>query len=878
MGPDERELDEEIRGHIALSVKERVDGGEDVEAARKAALSEFGYIPTARDSMRQVWHSRWLEAWASLGREMRIGLRSLLRTKGFAATIVVTLALGIGANAAIFSVVRGVLLRPLVNRDEDRLIYIRQSGPGIGSENMTFSVPEVNDLKSHVTTIAAFGDFSTVDFTLIGLGSEPRIVKAGVVGGSFFDVMGLRPVRGRLLNAQDDGPEAAGVAVLTYRFWTTALNSDPTVIGRTIRLGPRTATVVGVLEPSVPYPADTEIIANVVTSPHHLGATMVTNRVHRMTELFGRLAPGASLEDARAELLAVHQAMMHDHPEAYSTQANVQLRVSRLRDQIAAPARAILLVLLAAAAVVFVIACSNVANLILARSVRREGELAVRAALGASASALRRTLLAESLVLCGAGATLGVLLAAPFVAVVKRYAARFSVRALEVTVDPSVLWIGAALAIAAAVVLAFVPRLPSPHAPAGLGLAGGTVRITAGTNRRLRLFATAQIALSFVLLASAGMLLTTLISLQTATTGYDMHHVLVFDMPTSATGVGLNDAKLIDFYQQATRRLNQLPGVERVAVGSFVPWRDAGSFGPGVRFAVEGYRPANGEEDPRARFRIVSSGFFDALGVPLIAGRDFTDEDRARTEPVVIVSQSVAQQLFPNGEALNRKMWWTDPYFSKLLPRRIVGIVPDVDDESVERMPAMTIYHPVGQFGIAGRLFVRASGDPYSLVPAVTQVIRGISAEQPLERAATLEDVRAQVLSPERLNAFVFSGFAGIALLIAIVGVAGVLSFSVSARTREFGVRLAVGSSPRQLVARVLSEGLVIAAIGIAVGAAAGFGFERLARGLFENVERPGAGPVVAAAMLLVAAAGLASMMPAARASRVDVLQALRSE
>ena len=220
-----------------------------------------------------------------------------------------TLALGIGANAAIFSVVRGVLLRPLVNRDEDRLIYIRQSAPGLGAENMTFSVPEINDFKSRVTTISAFGDFSTVDFTMIGLGGEPRMVKAGVVGGSFFDVMGLRPVLGRLLNAQDDGPKAAGAAVLTYRFWTTSLNSDPAVIGKTIRLGPRTATVVGVLEPSVPYPADTEIIANVVTSPHHLGATMVTNRTHRMTELFGRLAPGASLEAARAELTAVHAAI-----------------------------------------------------------------------------------------------------------------------------------------------------------------------------------------------------------------------------------------------------------------------------------------------------------------------------------------------------------------------------------------------------------------------------------------------------------------------------------------------------------------------------------------------------------------------------------------
>ena len=878
MRPDDRELDEEIRGHLALSVKERIERGEDPESARLAALREFGYIPTARDSMRRVWHSRWLDGCASLGREMRIGLRSLLRTKGFAATIIVTLALGIGANAAIFSVVRGVLLRPLVNRDEDRLIYFRQSGPGIGAENMTFSVPEVNDLKSHVTTVSAFGDFSTVDFTLIGLGTEPRMVKAGVVGGSFFEVMGLHPVLGRLLSSADDGPEAAGVAVLTYRFWVTSLNSDPAVIGRTIRLGPRPATVVGVLEPSVPYPADTEIIANVVTSPHHLGATMATSRVHRMTELFGRLAPGASLEDARAELTAVHQAMMRDHPEDYSHQANVQLRVSRLRDQIDAPARTILLMLFAAAAVVFVIACSNVANLILSRTARREGELAVRAALGASTGALRRTLLGESLVLCGTGAILGVLLSGPFVTAVARYAARFSVRAGDVTVDSSVLWVGAVLAIVAAVVLAFVPRLPSPHAPAGLGLTSGSLRITPAMNRRLRAFATTQLAFSFVLLAGAGMLLATLVGLQTAKTGYDMRHVLVFDMPTSATGVGLGDSKLVDFYQNAITRVSQLPGVERVAVGSLVPWRDAGILGTGITFLAEGYTPPSGEEDPRARFRLVSPGFFDVLGIPLLSGRDFNDDDRADSEPVVIVSQSVAQRLFSNGEALNRKMWWTDPYFRKLAPRRIVGVVADVDDEHIGRRPVMTVYHPVPQFGIAGRLFIRASGDPYPLVPMVTQAIRKLSADQPLERAATLEDVRTAVLSPERLNAFVVSGFAGIALLIAIVGVAGVLSFSVSARTREFGVRLAVGSSPRLLIARVLSEGLAIAVFGIAAGAAAGFGFERLARSFFGNVPLPGVLPVVAAATVLVAAAAIASMAPAVRASRVDVLQALRSE
>jgi putative ABC transport system permease protein len=877
--PDSDDFDEEIRGHLALSMKERLERGEDPASARLAALKEFGNVTLTRDSIRSVWSNRCLDTAGVVAQDIRFAWRSLRRAKGLATTVVITLALGIGANAAIFSVVRGVLLRPLVNRDEDRLVYIRQSTPGIGAENMTFSVPEINDFKSRVSTISAFGDFSTVDFTLIGLGDQPRMVKAGVVGGSFFEVMGLRPVLGRLLDARDDGPKAAGAAVLTYRFWTTSLNSDPGVVGKTIRLGPRTARVVGVLEPSIPYPADTEIIANVVTSPHHLGATMVTSRTHRMTELFGRLVPGATLDAARSELAAAHAALIHEHPEAYSTKAEVRLKVSKLRDQIASPARTILLVLLGAAALVFVIACSNVANLILARSVRREGELALRAALGAGPGALRRTLLAESLLLCGAGAVLGVVLARPLVAMVARYAARFSIRALDVTVDPSVLWVGAGLSIAAAVLLAYVPRLPSSHAAAGLGLATGGVRITPGTNRRLRIFATTQIAFSFVLLAGAGMLLATLVSLQAASTGYNMRQVLAVDVPASATGVV--GAQAIDLYHEATRRIGKLPGVEEVAVGSFVPWRDAGTM-PTFQFTVDGYTPADGEEAPRARMRMVAPRFFAVLGVPMLDGRDFTDEDRSGSELVVIVSQSVAHRLFPNGDAVNRHMTWTDPVFQsfgKPVARRIVGVVTDVDDENVVRAPALTVYQPVRQMGgVAGRLFVRAAGDPYALVPAVTRVIREISADQPVERAATLEDIRAEVLSPERLNAFVFSGFAGIALLIAVVGVAGVLAFSVSARTREFGVRLAIGSAPSQLLARVLSEGVWIASIGIAAGAAGGYMIARVAVRFVDNVQLPGILPLIGAALVLVCAAVVASLTPAARASRVDVLQALRSE
>lgn len=668
--------------------------------------------------------------------------------------------------------------------------------------------------------------------------------------------------------------------MLTHRFWTTALKSDPTVIGKTVRLDTRTATIVGVLEPSVPYPSETEIIANVVTSPHHLSATMVDGRVHRMTELFGRLAPGADLDAARAELRTAHSTMLTEHPESYSPKAGFRIDAVQLRDQIVAPARTVLLVLLAASALVFVIACSNVANLILARSVRREGELAVRAALGARAGALRRTLLAEGLVLCGAGALLGVLIARPMVAILSRYAARFSVRALDVTVDATLLWVGAGLAIAAAVLLAFVPKLPSADAASGIGLSNGGVRITSGTNRRLRAFAVMQIAASFVLLAGAGMLLTALVALQATQTGFDMRNVLALHVPVMS--YGRTPDQITAFYKEAMRRITELPGVERVAVGTMVPWREAGAFGPGFSFSVEGYAKADGEEDPRARFRTVSPGFFASLGVPLVAGRDFNDADRRDAERVVIVSESVARRMFPNRDGVNRAFMWTDPVMKFIDvgtgPRRIVGIAADVDDENVVPGPALTVYHPFEQEIGGGRLFVHAQTDPYALVPPITRIIRELSAEQPVEQAATLEDVRAEVLAPNRLNALVFGGFAAVALMIAIVGVAGVLAFSVSARTREFGIRLAIGSEPKELLARVLKEGAAIAGAGIAAGAIGGFVLARVIGSYVQDVRIPGAVPIIAAAAVLAVAAVLASLVPAARAARVDVIDALRPE
>ncbi len=831
----------------------------------------------------------------SLVRDLKVAAHSLIRTPGLAIAVVLTLALGIGANAAIFTLVRGVLLKPLVNRDEDRLIYIRQSAPGIRDENATFSVPEIQDLRASVKTLSAFGDFSAMDLTMIGLG-EPRSIRGGVVSGTYFDVMGLRPVLGRLIGPQDDGSKAAGVVVLTYRFWTTALHKDPSVIGKTVRLGSigdRSATVIGVLEPCVPYPQDTEIIANVVTSPHHLSATMVTGRIHRMTELFGRLAPGVTLDQAGAELRSAYSAMKKDHPEAYAQAADFEIGVKLLRDQITSGARTVLLVLLAASGLVFIIACSNVANLILARTVRREGELSVRVALGASTGALRRMLLAESLLLCGAGAALGVMSAQPMVAILARYASRFSVRALDFKVDSSMLWVGAALAIVAAVILAFVPRLPSSGAPSGLSLASGSVRITGSTSRRQRIFAVTQIAASFVLLAGASMLVTTLIALQRAQTGLDTQRVLAIDVPVMS--YGKTPQQVVDFYREAIRRIDALPGVSKTAFGNVVPWRDGGL---GLQFSADGHVHAPGVEDPRSQWRVISPGFFAALGVPIIAGRDFNalddrnkdDQNNKNQEPVVIVSETLAQRMFPNQDAVNRHVYWTDPVLQffpgtdrektrLLAPHRIIGVMADIDDAHVVPEPTLNIYSPFDEGPVfGGRLFIHTDANPYALVPSVTRIIRDMSADQPVEHAATLEDIRAEVLTPDRLNSLVFGVFAAVALAIAVVGVAGVLAFSVSARTREFGIRLALGSEPRRLLKGVIAEGTVMAAAGVIAGAAFGFVLARLAGRYFLDVKMPGALPVLVSAFVLMAVAVIASVLPAARAARVDVMQALRSE
>jgi predicted permease len=459
---------------------------------------------------------------------------------------------------------------------------------------------------------------------------------------------------------------------------------------------------------------------------------------------------------------------------------------------------------------------------------------------------------------------------------------RYSIRAADLTVDFSVLWMGLVLALAAAVFLALVPRLPSTDASRGLGLTSGSSRVT-GSRRRIRVFTVTQIAASFLLLAGAGVLVRTLLSLQNAQPGFETGHVLIANLPLIPDGRTLKQAA--QFYQETQRMVSALPGVEGAATSFMAPWRDTGMLKFTLQFAVEGRTSESGKEDLRARFRSVSPAYFGTLGIPLLEGRDFTQADQRDAEPVAIVSKSVAERLFPGQSAVDRHILWTDPmlkYAAGMIspdPQRIVGVVANMDDADIIPQRNLTIYEPFAQGPIFGAcLVVRAKNDPYALVTTITKTIRAAAATQPVEHAATLDDVRTEILANNRVNAIVFGGFAVLALAISVIGVAGVLAFSVSWRMREFGIRLALGAQPRRILAGVLIDGARLAAIGIALGGLVGWGLSRLAGNYVAELQLPGPLPLIGSAVLILTSAVLASAVPAARAARVDTVQALRAE
>jgi predicted permease len=452
------------------------------------------------------------------------------------------------------------------------------------------------------------------------------------------------------------------------------------------------------------------------------------------------------------------------------------------------------------------------------------------------------------------------------------------VRADGLKLDFNLVWFGIALALLAAVFLALIPRLPSGNAPLNTLTSGGT-RVTGG-NQRLRVFAVMQIAASFLLLTGAAVLMRTLYVLEKTQPPFDTARVLAVNLPVMT--YGRTPEQVQDFYREVTRRVSALPGVVHVSQGFGVPWRDDQALNINFAFAAQGAVRKNALDDWRAKFRSVSPGYFETLGLPLLAGRDFRDTDKNGSERVVIVSQSLAKTLFPGQDAVNRELHWTDGVMKfvgiSMDPRRIVGVVPDLDDENIIPTPTMTVYQPTDQEGWQGRLFVRTEQDPYPLAPTIARTVHDISTEQPVERASTLRDIRAEVLTPDRLNAVVFGGFAAVALLISVVGVAGVLAFWVSGRTREFGIRMALGAQRQNIMNDVLLQGLKIAGIGVGAGVLFGIAFARVIGRYVGEVPMPGTLAFVASAFVILAAAVIASAVPAARAARVNAVETLRAE
>ena len=880
-GEVEQELDEELQFHVEQQTVENMRRGLSPDRARAAALQALGGIEFQKEEVRDARGTRALE---DVGRDVVVAVRSLRRSPGFTLAVVLTLALGIGANTAMFTLLRGTLLRPLPHRDGERLVYVRQSAVGAGQPNTNFSVPEVADYRAAARTLATIAEYSSsVPFILVGSDGAPARIRAGIVSGNFFGVMGLEPVLGRLITDGDDGAAAPSVAVLSHQYWTEHFGGDSAVVGSAVRLNGIVSTIVGVVQPAPHYPRRTDVFVNTVTSPHHLSASMVTERTHRMTELFARLAPEATVEQARDEVGRIAALLAKDHPEAYEQAAQYAVSVASLRQAVNERASLTFWLLMGAAAFVLLIACANVANLTLMRGVGREREMIVRATLGAGAVRLRRLLLVENLTLALLGGTLGVLVAYAGLRLLVAFASQLTPRASEIRVDGVVLAVGLGTSVLAALILSFVPRIGGGRSlAAALAAAGRRTTLGRGGQRFQRTLVVTQLAVSMVLLTGAGLLVRTLSNLQSVDTGVRGEHVLTLDLPLSGPleAAVMHQPENLTLYTGLRDRVAALPGVEDVSLASLAPLRSSI-----VSFDVkaEGRTVAPNEPTPNALFKTVDPHYFTAAGVPLVRGRAFAATDVRDGAKVVLLNASLARQLFGDLDPVGRRVAWTGEVlkFSPLSGdwRTVVGVVGDTRDEGLENAPTPSMYAPFAQeFIFGGTLVVRTASDPSALQPTIVRAIRDESPGQLIEGVTTLAQIRDETVAPRRLNALFIAAFATLALVIAMVGIAGVLAFSVSRRTAEIGIRMSLGADAARVKRMVLGEGGALLAGGLVVGLTSALLAAQLLRGLLFGVAPHDPLTLGVVAALLAVVGLLACCLPAARAARVDPAVALRAE
>jgi predicted permease len=808
--------------------------------------------------------------------DIRLALRTLPRMPGFSLAFILTLGLGIGANTAIFSVINGVLLRPLPYPEADRIMHLRQPQVAAGVEDTGFSFAEIADYRTQSRTIDQFIEFGDWTFNVLGRG-EPHRATGGLVTPNFFLLLGARPHLGRLLLSSDEGKTAQPVAVLTYGYWQRVFGSDPAVIGQILDLTVKKALIVGVLDPGSHYATTRkqDFYVNYAANDHYVSASMQDERRHRMTDVYARLAPGATPGAAQAELQQI-AARLHDtYPDAYPKSQGFDTVVTPWKDELTVKARPTLMILLVTTVFVLIIACANVANLTLTRLVQREREMAIRAALGARGALLRRQLLAENLVLSIFGGALGLGLAVAGLNLLIKYTSRFTSRTGEIALDGWVLAFTLIVSIALALLFAWAPRLGFLNDPVRAMASGGGRGATGNPGRRRaqRALVVSQLAASFMLLIGAGLLTRSLMQLYAVDPGFDLANVLSLQSPDFTA---LNRERRLQFSRDVLERVRAETTVQSAAMASAAPL--AGSFPQLQEFRVEGADHDAVAAAPKTVTRLVSAGYFETVGTRVKAGRGFLASDSGTAPPVVVLSESMARYYFKNESPIGRHLSWK-LFNGNWSPKaEIVGVAADSRADGIDQTPFHTMYQPDAQTNAQSTLLVRTAGSTDRIAPRVVETIRNLDPNRPIDHVQTLEEIRDETIAPQRLNATLIGLFALLALVIATVGVAGVLAFSVSQRRNELGIRVALGAERQAILRMILGEGATMALIGLAVGGVAAIPLSRLLTGLLFGVAPIDPLTIAVAAALLVGVALLAAWIPARTAMSVDPITALRGD
>ena len=870
----ERDMDQEVRFHLEMEIQQNISRGMSAAEARLVALRSFGGVERFKEQCRDEKGGRLIEA---LFQDLKYGVRVLIKTPAFTLVALMTLALGIGANTAIFSVIYGVLMRPLPYQDGSRLVVLHQLAPraAAGSQNQAFSVQEIADYREQSQTLDGVAEHHTMSFILLGR-DEPQRVQTAVVSANFFDLLGVKPLLGRTFLPSDDQKGADAVLVLSHKYWLASHGGDPNIAGKVFTMNDRPHTVIGVLPPIPQYPVESDVYMPTVACPTRSSDRVIANRNFRMMNVFARLKPNASVDQAKADLALIAGNLKREHPDSYPESRGYDATAALLKDELTRDGKPTFLILLATAGLVLLIACANVANLTLARLMRREREMAIRSALGAGKARLIRQLLTESTLLSLAGGALGLLLAAGGLRLLVRFAGRFTTRASEIQIDGSVLLFTLLVSVATGLAFGLMPAFSSEQNLTG-ALKEGSGRTTSSKRRQRARSAliVAQVAISFMLLIGAGLMVRSLIKLQQVNPGFNSESVLLMRISPNWSK-HTTPEQFRELYRRLLEKTQLQPGTAYAAISSTFPLNPLGiTFGPfNRRFQIEGQPLAADDPGPEADIRIVSPDYFQTIRLPLVSGRVFTEHDKDKALPVAVINQSMLRHRWGGEDPIGKRVtfdrgatWVT-----------IVGVVGDVKQYGLGSESTDELYTPLEQNPGGGNLLVRTTGEPMSMAALMREAVHDVDAEIAIDNVQTLEGVRSESLASPRLTAVLLGLFAALALVITAAGIAGVMALSVSQRTHELGVRMALGASSARVMAMVMRQGMTLVVGGLVLGVVAALALTQLMSALLFSIEPTDPLTFMAVAVVLIGVAAVSCFLPARRVTTIDPMIALRSE